>query len=222
MKARAKILSLALAGTMIVSAGVFGTMAYLTDTKEVKNTFTVGNVSITLDEAKVNLDGTYETDQDNRVTANEYKLMPGHHYIKDPTVTVEANSEDAYIRALVTVSNADAVTEVLGDIFEDEVITELSDEWDQVGGPVEGEGTLTYEFRYKEVVTASDTDIGLAALFTGFTIPGAVDNEGLESLAGMRIDVVAQAIQADGFADAGAAWNAFKGESTQTTEETGE
>lgn len=209
MKARAKILSLALAGTMIVSAGVFGTMAYLTDTDEVNNTFTVGNVSITLDEAKVNLDGT-ETTPAERVKENRYKLMPGHRYIKDPTVTVEANSEDAYVRALVTVSNADAVTKVLGDIFKAGVITGLSDEWNQVGDPVSGEGTLTYEFRYKEVVTASDTDTVLADLFTGFTIPGTVDNEGLESLAGMSIDVVAQAIQADGFENAADAWNDFE------------
>lgn len=210
MKARAKILSLALAGTMIVSAGVFGTMAYLTDTEEVKNTFTVGNVSITLDEADVKPDGTYETDQDNRVTANEYKLMPGHSYIKDPTVTVEKGSEDAYVRALVTVSNATNVKAVLGNDIFTKVITGLGSGWVRESVVEKDDNTIVYEYRYNDKVSASDTDTVLPALFAGFTIPDEVDNEGLESLAGMSIDVVAQAIQADGFADADAAWEDFE------------
>ena len=60
MKARNRIkplLTLCCA-LLLVAAGVFGTLAYLTGTDTVNNTFTVGNVKITLDEAKVTTDGT--------------------------------------------------------------------------------------------------------------------------------------------------------------------
>ena len=96
MKTRSKVLSLVLAGTLVVSAGMFGTLAYLTDTAEVKNEFTVGNVDISLDEAKVDEDGEIVPEAD-RVISNAYKLMPGGNYTKDPTVHVTDDSEDSYL-----------------------------------------------------------------------------------------------------------------------------
>ncbi len=57
MKARNKILLLALCMAALIAVSVIGTMAYLTSTKTVTNTFTVGKVEITLDETKVNPDG---------------------------------------------------------------------------------------------------------------------------------------------------------------------
>lgn len=97
MKTKSKALLLTLCAVLLVAASVMGTMAYLTSTDEVNNTFTVGNVKITLDEAKVNIDGTPVTPAE-RVKANEYKLLPGHTYTKDPTVTVKAVSESSYVR----------------------------------------------------------------------------------------------------------------------------
>ncbi|MCI6842153.1 MAG: SipW-dependent-type signal peptide-containing protein, partial [Clostridiales bacterium] len=57
MKARNKILLLALCMAALIAVSVLGTMAYLTSTDTVTNTFTVGKVAITLDEAKVNTAG---------------------------------------------------------------------------------------------------------------------------------------------------------------------
>ena len=94
MKTKSKALLLALCAVLLVAASVLGTMSYLTSQDEVTNTFTVGSVSITLDEAKVNTDGTYVTDKDNRTDTNDYHLLPGHSYIKDPTIHVAQNSED--------------------------------------------------------------------------------------------------------------------------------
>ena len=105
MKARNRIkplLTLCCA-LLLVAAGVFGTLAYLTGTDTVNNTFTVGNVKITLDEAKVTTDGTPVEGAD-RVKANEYHLLPGHTYTKDPTVTVKANSEACWLFVKVTES----------------------------------------------------------------------------------------------------------------------
>lgn len=96
MKTKTKTLLITMCAIMLVAATVFGTMAYLTSTPDaVTNTFTIGKIAITLDEAKVKTDGT--PDGTTRVTGNEYHLLPGHSYGKDPTVHVTANSEDSWI-----------------------------------------------------------------------------------------------------------------------------
>lgn len=76
---------------------------------------------------------------------------------------------------------------------------------------------ITYEYRYKEPVagkvqnenTMVDGDNKLPALFTGISVPSTWDNDMMEAIGGFTIDVVGQAIQADGFTDADAAWTAF-------------
>lgn len=105
MKTKSKALLLTLCAVLLVAASVLGTMAYLTSSAEVKNTFTVGKVEIKLDEAKVNADGIPVEGAD-RVTANSYKLMPGTTYTKDPTVTVLNGSEASYVRMKVTFNKA--------------------------------------------------------------------------------------------------------------------
>ena len=105
MKTRSKALLLTLCAVLLVAASVLGTMAYLTSTDSVENTFTVGSVKIRLDEAKVDENGT-PVEGAARVKSNEYKLMPGHTYTKDPTVTVEKGSESSYVRMKVTFNNA--------------------------------------------------------------------------------------------------------------------
>lgn len=94
MKTKRKALLLTFCAVLLVVASVLGTIAYLTSQDEVKNTFTVGQVAINLDEAKVNPDGTPVANAD-RVKANSYKLLPGHTYTKDPTVTVLKGSESS-------------------------------------------------------------------------------------------------------------------------------
>lgn len=212
MKTKTKVLGLVMAAVLLVTATVFGTMAYLTDTEKVVNTFTVGSVAITLDEADVKPDGTYETNHDSRVSANDYKLMPGHEYIKDPTVTVVKGSESSYVRMLVTLSNASALKEVFGADFLPENYVEG---WDSTTWVASGitenaaDNTITYEFRYKETVAAPDADVVLDDLFESFTVPGTVTNEQLAKLKGMTITVNAHAIQADSFETADEAWAAF-------------
>lgn len=105
MKTKSKALLLTLCAVLLVAASVLGTMAYLTSTDTVTNTFTVGKVEIKLDEAKVTADGIPEEGA-ARVTENSYKLMPGNTYTKDPTVTVKAGSEESYVRMKVTFNNA--------------------------------------------------------------------------------------------------------------------
>lgn len=112
MKTKSKALLLTLCAVLLIAASVLGTMAYLTSSAEVKNTFTIGKVEIKLDEAKVTADGI-PVEGAARVTANSYKLMPGTTYTKDPTVTVKAGSEESYVRMKVTFNNAAALMEML-------------------------------------------------------------------------------------------------------------
>lgn len=43
---------------------------------------------------------------------NEYHLLPGHTYTKDPTVTVKTGSDASYVRMKVTFNNAKAIIAV--------------------------------------------------------------------------------------------------------------
>lgn len=100
MKTKRKALLLSLCAVLLVVASVMGTMAYLTDSAKVENTFTVGKVNITLDEAPVDTNGNV-IDGDRR-TQNQYLLVPGQSYTKDPIVHVTAGSENSWIFVEVT------------------------------------------------------------------------------------------------------------------------
>lgn len=79
------ILVAAIAVMLVAALVVGGTLAYFTDKTEAKkNTFTVGNVGIDLTE-------TAWHDNDN------HTLVPGKFYDKNPTITVDAGSQDAYV-----------------------------------------------------------------------------------------------------------------------------
>ena len=109
MKKAKKALLLALCAVLLVGATIAGTVAYLTSNPEpVVNTFTVGNVTITLDETDVDLYGV--KDGETPVKANQYKLIPGHTYLKDPTVHVAADSEDCHIFVKIENGLAGAAT----------------------------------------------------------------------------------------------------------------
>lgn len=112
-KVRNRVL-LGVSAVLLVCLSVGATLAFLTDTTgTVQNTFTVGNVSIVnggLDEADVNeygepVDANGKTQAEvgegwtaaDRVTKNKYKLIPGHTYVKDPTIHIDATSEEAYV-----------------------------------------------------------------------------------------------------------------------------
>lgn len=212
MKTKSKALILTLCAVLLVAASMLGTMAYLTSTDEVENTFTVGQVKIKLDEAQVNDDGKPVADA-ARVAENSYKLIPGHTYTKDPMVTVLKDSEASYIKMTVTFSKANE----LDAIFDPDgaTLTTIFNGYDSSNWTYKGntknadDNTRTYEFWYKEAVAAPDGNVALDALFDSITVPGSITNEQLKTIEGMTITVNAYAIQADGFANAETAWAAF-------------
>lgn len=214
-KTKTKALLMSLCAVLLVAASVLGTMAYLTDTQKVENTFTVGNVSIKLDEAKVDENGTQVVDKDGnpvaRVTENEYKLLPGHTYVKDPTVTVLTPSVASYVKMTVTFTKANALDAIFAPTGAD--LTSIfggydAATWIYKGNTKEGD-TRTYEFWYKTTVDATAAAQTLEPLFTSIIVPGTINNDQLKSIDGMTINVNAYAIQADGFKDAAEAWAHF-------------
>ena len=212
MKTKSKALLLTLCAVLLVTASVLGTMAFLTSNDEVFNTFTVGSVAIKLDEAKANTDGSL-VEGAERVKANSYKLLPGHTYNKDPMVTVLEGSESSYIKMTVTFSKANELDAIFAPTGAE--LTSIfngydSNNWTYKGNTEDATAdTRTYEFWYKETVDAPDSDVPLDALFDSITVPGTITNEQLATIEGMTITVNAYAIQADGFANAEAAWAAF-------------
>ena len=207
-----KLLIMSVAMVLVCAFAVGMTLAYLTSTDRVVNTFTVGNVQIKLDEAKVNLDGTPVQDAD-RVKANSYKLIPGHTYTKDPTVTVLSGSESSYIKMTVTFSNSTQLDAIFTPNGAD--LTSIFNGYESANWSYKGNtedtvaNTRTYEFWYKETVAAPTADVALDALFDSITVPGSITNAQLATIENMTITVNAYAIQADGFGTPEAAWAAY-------------
>ena len=78
-----KITAIALVVCLVAVAVVGGSLAYFTDEEKATNTFTVGNVDITLTEPKWDVE--------------KATLIPGREIAKDPTITVGEKSQDAYV-----------------------------------------------------------------------------------------------------------------------------
>lgn len=185
-----KALLAALCVAAIVTVSVFATLAYFTDTQTVTNTFTVGNVTITMDEAKVTEYGVAVADAE-RVTENSYKLIPGQTYGKDPTVHVAADSEDCWL--FVKVENGLASVEHT-------IARQLAaNGWT----PVAGE-TNVYGYRTR---VAGGAEI---PVFTQFTVDEDADADALQAVRDASIALTAYAVQAVGLDTAAEAWRAAK------------
>ena len=176
MKTKKLMAAVAVALTLCVTIG--GTLAWLTDeTKSKVNTFTVGNVDIGLEE-----------------TTEDYKMVPGTAIEKDPTVTVEAGSEECWLFVKVEKSaNLDSF-----------ITYTIADGWTSLEG-VDG-------VYYREV-TASDSKQEFGVL-TGdqVTVKGEeVTKEMMDAIKtgtvqNPTLTFTAYAIQKSGFKTAAAAW----------------
>lgn len=246
-----------LCAVLVVTSAALGTIAYLTDRQGVVNEFTVGNVQIEVDESDVYEEGDeipegsevgdpipnpdYDpddpaNDEENERTdeGNTYPMVPAAEYVKDPTMTVKAKSQESYVRMVVTLNKATALKEIFADLQakypadfasgflpqEHTGDTWNSEKWPCISMAEDTENdTFVLEFRYPEPVTpAQDEDLKLEPLFEKIVIPGQLNNDHLAKLEGFTIDVQGHAIQALGFDTADAAWAAFD---AQTEAESG-
>lgn len=187
MKKTKVLLTLACA-ILLVASSVLGTMAYLTSTDKVENTFTVGDaVSITLDEAKTNELGVADNEA-ARVKANTYKLLPGHQYTKDPTVHV--TGEDCYV--FVTVANG--ITSIEGT---NTIAAQMTAKgWKAVDGY---DNLFVYATATDtKTVVSKTTDL---VVFETFTVKDDAVHTALDAVKDAKITINAYAVQKDGFED---------------------
>lgn len=119
-----KLIVVLLAMVMVLSVGIGGTLAWLTDeTPEVKNTFGTSDIGVKLEE-----------------TTTTYKMIPGWTIDKDPKAWIDEGSEDAFLFVKVQKSaNFDAF-----------MTYEIASGWTELTSAA---GT-DYKIYYREVTTA--------------------------------------------------------------------
>ena len=213
-----KILAFAMVFALAAVAVVGGSLAYFTDTDAKENTFTVGNVKIALVE---------EQNSDNGLVDFEDRkqLMPGAENAVDKIVSVKnTGGNAAYIRVKITVPTE--LAEIIHLVFEDD----YTSTWNEVTSETVDDGKV-YTAVYKTKIASGESTSHLLSkvyldervdmilddnnnpvyFYTVTTVEGdAVTTENVPvSLDEIKVDVIAEAIQADGFESAEDAFAAF-------------
>ena len=207
-----RFVAILLCMTLVALAAIGATFAYLTDSKTVNNTFTMGDVAIKLDETDI------KNPTGDRVTSNEYNVYPGAVVTKDPIVH-NTGKNAAYIHATINVenwmNNCAAYYPEFGIAYPSAgyeqslllLVDALGNGWSIVGietGKPFAIGNFSAKFILKyDGTLASGADT--TAMFNQVKVPAGIKN-GNDFGA---ITVVAQAIQADGFDTWEAAFAAY-------------
>lgn len=176
-----KVVALLMAAVLLIGGAVGGTLAWLAaEADAVTNTFTAGNITITLTE-------TFNTKSEGAADNDEWvgKIVPGGKEAKDPKITVQKGSEKCYVYALVENNMK---------IGNDVVVTPniSTTDWEEVA--TEGNKTL---YRYKEAVDASSAAFE-CQVFTEVTYDGTkITEDNIDDLANNTIAVDAFAHQSE-------------------------
>lgn len=205
MKKTKVVMALACA-VLLVGASVMGTLAYLTSTTdEVKNTFTVGeNVAITLDEYDTDEYGNVvkaTRDNDGKITeteavtdkkggtrgtGNKYKLMPGHSYVKDPTVHVTGENCYVFVEVKNGIANIEADTKIAAQMTNNGWVAVAGYDNLYVYAKSTGEETVN-----KTVAKKGDNLV----VFSNFTVMDSIENNGFNAYKDAEITIKAYAVQ---------------------------
>lgn len=192
---KGKALLIVACAILLVMTTVFATLAFFTDEKTVTNTFTIGNIAITLDEGTVKDDGTFDADT-RSADGLQYVLVPGSTYDKDPLVTVTEGSLSAYL--FVKVENGIASVEDDANTIESQIL----ENWTKL----EGVDNVYYTLFDAD----AETPVYEYPVFTTFTIDADCDYATLNALENKSITITAYAIQSENVTDAAAAWAALQ------------
>jgi len=221
---RARTLALALALVLIIGCTAGGTLAWLIDdTDPVVNTFTYGDIDLGLNETAVDKNGDPvdkdgDGSPDKTTTGNEYRMIPGDEYLKDPEVTVLAGNEACWLfvklveEGGVTVANGDGTTTTYA--FDDYLTYTVEDGWTQL---LDGSGNAVEGVYFRFVGEDTDDTAAVYKVLKGdkISVPGSVTKEMLNALDNNGADaatatyptlsVTAYAVQHSGFEEAGSA-----------------
>lgn len=185
MKTKSKALLLALCAVLLAATSMLGTVAYLTDSESVANTFTVGKVAIELTESKP---------EDRQAS-----IIPGVDIVKNPKVTVLKDSEACWLFVRVEETDWPAFTETDGT---KKVAYALADGWMQ-GDDTEIPATVWYRS-----VDAVSVDTGFNILQNDqVTVSENLTKAEIESITAQpKLTITAYAVQREGIATAAEAW----------------
>ena len=171
--------------TLVLCLCAFGTtLAFLIDkTKPVVNTFTVGDVTITLTETKG--EGTD--------LAKAFKMVPGSTIEKDPKIAVATGSEDCYLFVKIDESAN----------LQDFIAYAVADGWT----PLPDETGVYYrEAKAGDNVSVlKDDAVSVRTTVTKEMMKGIVE----DSTTAPTLTFTAYAVQKANIADATTAWNAI-------------
>lgn len=185
-----KTFALVVVMMLVIGCTIGGTIAWLTaGTDPVVNTFTVGDINITLTE-----------------TTTDYKMVPGNTIAKDPKVTVKAGSEACWLFVKVDESTN----------LDDFITYTVDGNWTAGNGTGEGKNGVPVGVYYREV-SALTTEGAADEVFgvltdNQVTVKDTVTKimmNGLqmENATQPTLTFTAYAVQKDNIADAATAWS---------------
>lgn len=167
-----------LALVLVIGCAVGGTVAWLvSSTNAVVNTFTYGDINITLGET----------------TGATYKIIPGVDIEKDPKVTVKANSEACWLFVKV---------EETGTFVDNKVTYSIADGWTQGDGT-----NIPANVYYRAVdAVTNDTDFAVLK-DNKIYVSEELSKSDIQSISDQpKLTFTAYAVQKDGIDDAATAW----------------
>lgn len=213
---RRKVALTAAAVAMVGTLAVGGTLAWFTDTETATNVVTLGNVDIVLNE-----DGEGSDERTSGVAVKgglEYSnIMPGDTLPKDVEIALVSGSNDAYVRAQITVSGS--LLELIGEDGNLSDIVTLKKGTEAITGWEKKDNDTWVAIVGVTEKLVDETDKNIFKVFDTVTFDGkAITNEYANKEDALNIEVEAQAIQADNFDDAEAAWNAFEANTDNTVQ----
>ena len=178
-----RIVLTALLVVLVAALSIGGTVAWLTATSDpVVNTFTVGDINITLSET----------------TGNSYKIIPGVDIAKDPKVTVLSGSEDCWLFVKVEETAWPTPRETDGTR---KVKYTIANGWTKLTG-VEGVNDVYYR-----QVSASTSNTEFSVLANDkVSVSENLTKSEANLITTPKLTFTAYAVQQDGVATAADAW----------------
>lgn len=177
-RARIQVITIAVSLMLVAAIAIGGTVAWLVDkTESVTNTFTFGDINITLKETNVE-DGEPELDASEEAKAQTYaNLVPGATVPKDPKVTVDNDSVDCWLFVKVTPGN-NTFTPSGSNTAINILEWTMATGWDEVADGVYGRKVLTTDntkefsvFENDQVIVSSKVTKDLIDTYNNATNP---------------------------------------------------
>lgn len=167
-----------LALVLVIGCAVGGTVAWLvSSTNAVVNTFTYGDINITLGET----------------TGADYKIIPGVDISKDPKVTVKKDSEACWLFVKV---------EEAGTFVANKVTYSIADGWTKGDGT-----NIPANVYYREVSAVTANTDFYVLKDNKVSVSEDLTKEEIKNITTQpTLTFTAYAVQKDGIADAATAW----------------